>query len=149
LWVDVDGTTYLYNTTAAPLSFDGYQIVSESGRLDPAGWKSIADQVAVVPLDIISQLGAGALSFGEANPNAGNLAEVNLGGAATLPGGGRFSIGKPFLEVWPWNDVVAFYKVPTETTARPMDGVTPEPASRLLAVLAAVGLAVIRRQSRS
>lgn len=149
LWVEVDGTTYLHNTTAAPLSFDGYQIVSESGRLDPAGWKSIADQVAANPLDIISRLGAGALAFGEANPNAGNLAEVNLAGAATLPAGGKFSIGKPFLDFPAYFDADAFYKVPGETTARPMEGAFPEPSTWLLAVLAAVGLAVVRRRVRS
>ncbi len=150
LWVDVDGTTYLFNATAAPLSFDGYQIVSETDRLDPVGWKSISDYVAGGQItDVIAKLGAGGLTFGEANPGPGNLAELNLGGAGTLQAGAKFSIGKPFLDGWPRGDVSAFYKVAGETTARPMDGVFPEPSTWLLAVLAAVGLAVIRRRARS
>ena len=90
LFVDVDGTVYLYNSTASPLSFDGYQIVSETKNLDPVGWKSISDYVAGGQItDVIAALGPGGLTFGEANPSDGNLAELNLGGAATLqPGWG-------------------------------------------------------------
>ncbi len=29
IWIDVDGTAYLHNTTATPVWFDGYQIASE------------------------------------------------------------------------------------------------------------------------
>ncbi|MFO0899535.1 MAG: PEP-CTERM sorting domain-containing protein [Pirellulales bacterium] len=150
LWVDVDGTTYLHNTTAAPLSFDGYQIVSENNRLDPAGWKSISDYVAGGQIaEVLGNLGAGGLTFGEANPGPGNLAELNLGGAGTLQAGAKFSIGKPFLDFNAYLGANAFYKVPGESTARPMDGAFPEPSTWLLAVLAAAGLAVIRRRSRS
>src|SRR5690242_18660159 len=78
IWVDPDGSAYLQNTTALPISFDRYQIASETNRLDPAGWKSIADYVAAgQQSEVIGALGAGALTFGEANPGAGNLAELN------------------------------------------------------------------------
>ena len=64
---DPDLTAYLVNTTAGPVSFDGYQIACLTNQLDPVGWKSIADYVAGGQIsEVLSQLGAGALTFGEA-----------------------------------------------------------------------------------
>src|SRR5690349_6709826 len=70
--VEADGSSYFWNPTSVPISFDGYQIASETNGLDPVGWRSIADGVAEGMLEVITGLGAGALSFGEANPGAGN-----------------------------------------------------------------------------
>lgn len=138
LWIDPDGTTYLYNAASSPVWFDGYQIASESARLDPVHWISISDQVAAHPLDIIAALGAGALTFGEANPGPGNLAELNLGGVAVLQPGAKFAIGKPFLDGSPGSTADFFYK----------GGILPEPSTWLLAAMAGLGLLAFRGQFR-
>ncbi|MFO0899696.1 MAG: hypothetical protein U0836_19890 [Pirellulales bacterium] len=153
LLIDPDGTTYIKNTTAGAISFDGYQIASETNALDPAHWNSISDQAAANPLDVIGLLGAGALTFGEANPGAGNLAELNLGGAATLQGGATFAIGKPFgfggFEVEFW--AKRFGGGSTEgdiVIVPPLTG--PEPSTFVLAALAGACLVAIRvRSSRA
>lgn len=137
LWIDPDGTTYLNNATASPYWFDGYQIASQSNSLNPAGWISIADQVAANPLDVIGKLGAGALTFGEANPGPGNLAELNLGGRAILQPGTKFAIGKPFLRN-PGTGDDFFYK----------GGIVPEPSTFPLATLAGLGLLAFRQKTR-
>lgn len=136
LWVDVDGTAYLENTTDQPVSFDGYQIASEAKDLDPAGWDSISDRIPGRITELIAALGAGALSFGEANPSSANLAELNLGGVATLPAKGKFSLGRPFA------DCPNFYWSAPGTGAQ--DGTfcgIPEPSTWLLATLAGLALA--------
>ncbi|MFO0896072.1 MAG: PEP-CTERM sorting domain-containing protein [Pirellulales bacterium] len=153
LWIDPDGTTYLYNTTDAPISFDGYQIASETNRLDPVGWKSIADYVAAGQIsEVIAALGAGGLTFGEANPGAGNIAELNLGGVGTLQPHAKFSIGKPFLDTAVCTDGTAdfFYKV----GGSPNGGVAgdsfvncPEPGSWLLVTLGGFGVLILRRSA--
>ncbi len=148
LWVDPDGTTYLWNTADAAISFEGYQITSETNRLDPAGWKSIADYVAGGQItDVIAALGPGALTFGEANPGPGNLAEPNLGGVGTLQPRAKFAIGKPFLD-WQNPDASAdfFYKQPgTESPPGDIVGGVPEPSTWLLATLAGLALLAVRR----
>jgi hypothetical protein len=154
IWIDPDGTTYLENTTAAPISFDGYQIASETNRLDPAGWISIADQVAADPLGIITKLGAGALAFGEANPGPGNLAELNVAGVATLAAHARFAIGKPFLDGQLGADDTAdlYYKVAGQPgPSGPiilLGAIVPEPSTCLLAVMAVLGLLAFQGRFR-
>jgi hypothetical protein len=150
IWIDVDGTAYLYNTTSSPISFDGYQIASETHRLDPAGWKSIADYVAGGQItDVIAALGAGGLAFGEANPGPGNLAELNLGGVGTLRPGAKFAIGKPFLD-WQNPDATGdfFYKLsgrPNDPIMYALAGdIVPEPSTFLLAALAGLALLAFR-----
>ncbi len=150
LWIDPDGTTYIQNTTGSAISFDGYQIASETNGLDPVHWKSISDQVAANPLDVIGLLGAGALTFGEANPGAGNLAELNLGGVGTLQGGGKFAIGKPFG--FGGFAVEFFYKVGgTSGGAGDIVFVPPltgaEPSTFVLAALAGACLVAVRVRS--
>ena len=147
LLVDPDGSTYLYNTTPNPISFDGYQLASETLRLDPVGWKSIADYVAGGQItDVIAALGAGGLAFGEANPGPGNLAELNLGGAGILQGGAKFYIGKPFLDSYPNAYVDFFYKIAGDPSSITGDFVEiPEPSSWLLASMAGLGLLAARR----
>ena len=149
LWIDPDGTTYLYNTTDAPISFDGYQIASETNRLDPVGWKSIADYVAGGQIsEVLSQLGAGALTFGEANPGPGNLAELNLGGAGTLQAGQKFYLGKPFGDGGYFVDF--FFKSGTGPDGPPQNPIfiprIPEPTTFVLAALAGPGLLAVARR---
>lgn len=142
LFVDVDGTAYLYNSTASPLPFDGYQIVSETKDLNPMEWTSIADRVAGGQItEVIAALGPGGLTFGEANPSEGNLAELNLGGAATLqPGwGGKFAIGRPFIGPGWWGNNQFFYHAPGATAAIPGDiFVVPEPSTWLLLLVGSI-----------
>lgn len=148
LWIDPDGTSYIQNTTASAISFDGYQIASETNDLDPARWNSISDQAAANPLDVIAQLGAGALGFGEANPGAGNLAELNVAGIATLQGGAKFAIGKPFG--FGGFTVEFFSKVAGSVNGGVSDIVIvppltgPEPSTFVLAALAGACLVAVR-----
>ncbi|MFO0897405.1 MAG: hypothetical protein U0836_08265 [Pirellulales bacterium] len=146
LWQDPDGTVYLHNTTGAPISFDGYQIASERDLLDPVGWKSIADYVAGGQFsEVIAALGAGGLTFGEANPGAGNLAELNLGGVGTLQAGAKFAIGKPLLAGSSICDIHFFYKLGGQTNSIQGDPpCIPEPSTFLLAALAGLGLRAVR-----
>ena len=150
IWVEVDGSSYLWNPTLLPISFDGYQIASETNQLDPAGWRSIADAVMEDTNSVLAGLGAGALTFGEATPGAGNLAELNLGGAATLQPDAKWFIGAPFESLPPGRDLIFFYKIPGQTDAPPGEIVyapdTPEPSTFLLAALAGLGLLVVRRR---
>ncbi|MFO0897403.1 MAG: PEP-CTERM sorting domain-containing protein [Pirellulales bacterium] len=148
IWVDPDGSAYLQNTTALPISFDRYQITSETNRLDPAGWNSVADYVAAgQQSEVIGALGAGALTFGEANPNVGNLAELNLGGVATLQAGAKFAIGKPFLDLNDPDSTADFYfhGPGWDDLGADIVGGVPEPSSFLLAGLAGLGLLAFRR----
>ncbi len=148
LWFDPDGTTYLQNTTANPISFDGYQISSETLALDPAGWDSISDRVPARINDLILQLGAGALTFGEANPGTGNLAEVNLGGAGTLAAGAKFSLGKPFKAGVDPMAQDFFYKLAVPPGPNGpivlLGAIVPEPSTCVLAALAGLGLVTFR-----
>lgn len=147
IWVDPDGSAYLYNTTARPFSFDAYQIFSETDRLDPAGWKSIADYVAGGQIaDVTAALGPGGLTFLEANPGPGHLAEVNLGGVATLQPGAKFAIGKPFKDLWNPDATADFvyYGRPESETAWGAIVVVPEPSTFRLAALAGLGLLAVR-----
>lgn len=149
VWVDADGSAYLWNPTNEARSFDGYQLASKSESLDPAGWKSIADYVAGGEIaDVISALGPDSLTFGEANPGPGNLAELNLGGAGTLQPGAKFAIGKPFKTLPPQADI--WHGCPSDCWGERGEIVyVPEPSTRLLATLAGLGLLVVRRSLRS
>ena len=150
LWIDVDGTAYLRNNTAGPLSFDGYQIASESKALDPAGWDSISDRIPARINDLIGALGAGALTFGEANPGEGNLAEVNLGGAGTLAAGAKFSLGHPFKTGVDPTGQDFFFKLTSGTAGIPGDiTVVHEPSTFVLAGLGLVGVAGLARRRRA
>ncbi len=152
LWVEVDGTAYLENWTDSPVSFDGYQITSDNGTLDPAGWDSISDRVPGRINELIQSLGAGALTFGEANPSPTNLAELNLANAATLAAKAKFSIGKPFGSLLDLS-LRGYYKPAGSANAVPIDcfpylTCLPEPSTGVLA-LCGCGAALIVRQRRT
>lgn len=147
IWVDVDGTAYLENITDRPISFDGYQIASEAKNLNPAGWDSISDRVPGRVSELIAALGAGALTFGEANPGSANLAELNLGGVGTLAGKAKFPIGKPFISLaLACSGQSAFFWSAPGTGSGDSPGVVcaPEPSAWLLAALAGLGLLPMR-----
>jgi hypothetical protein len=149
LLVGWDGSSWLWNTGAGPVSFDGYQIASETQILDPQGWKSIADYVSggeVVA--VIQALGAGGLTFGEANPGPGNLAELSLSGGATLPGGAQFYLGHPFRNPFEASQAQFFYKMSgsPNSTAGAIDFVgVPEPTGLTLLVCGLAALFAVRR----
>lgn len=151
LWVAADGTAYLENTTDAAVSFDGYTIESEGNKLDPAGWSSIADQVLSNTGGVIAALGPGALSFGEANPGAGNLSELNLANAASLGAHAKFAIGKPLLGL-PSTDAGFSFKLAGVQNGAPGDitgpGV-PEPSTFVLGAIGLVGLVGLARRRRA
>ena len=150
IWVEVDGSAYLENTTDGPVSFDGYQIASEGKNLDPAGWKSISDRVPAEITDLIAALGAGALTFGEANPGNANLAELNLGGVGTLPGKAKFSLGKPFINTGVAGSADGFFWSAPGTGSQTSDVVlAPEPSALVLAGFGLIGLVGLARRRRA
>lgn len=151
LWVDADGTAYLHNTTAGPVSFDGYQIASpgESKLLDPVAWDSIADRVPARIADLIAGLGAGGLTFGEANPGEGQVAELNLGGVGTLAGDGKFSLGKPFKNLGAANSASFFWSAPGTGSQTGDIVVVPEPSTLVLAGFGLIGLVGLARRRRA
>ncbi len=101
----VTGAVTLTNTTAAPITFNGLNIMSSAGILDPVrdeiagtGWKSVADYLAVGDfLSVSVGLGAGAFGLGELQATANTLTEANPGAAATLQPGATWSIGNPII----------------------------------------------------
>ncbi len=148
VWVDVDGTAYLWNTTDAPISFDGIQFDSETNRLNPAEWRSIADQANEDRMLVINALGAGALTFVEVTPASGALSELSFGGGAILQPHARFAIGRPFLDGANQEATSDFfYKLAGDNTPWQGDIWVPEPSTFLLAALAGMGLLAFRRWS--
>ena len=145
LWVEADGSAYLWNPTDEARSFDGYQLASKSESLDPAGWKSIADYVAGgQSTDVISALGPGGLTFGEANPGPGNLAELSLSGGGVLQPGAKFAIGKPFKTLPP--QATIWHGCPTDCWSERGEIVfVPEPSVWILAISAAFWVALLAR----
>ncbi len=93
----------------------------------------------------------GGLTFGEPNPNASNLAELNVSGAGALANGAKFALGKPFKSLLIAATSDWFY------WSHPADGgdgksviiVCPEPSTYLLATLAGLGLLAVRRRSHA
>jgi hypothetical protein len=146
LYVELDGTTSLWNTTSSPISFEGYSILSETSDLDPSGWKSVSDYFANGETDLLlTSLGAGSLGFSEAGATATGLSELSLTGMATIQPGAKFAIGKPFSVLPPSNGTSAAWKDPSGS----IDIVyAPEPGTWLLATLAGLGLVAMRVRSK-
>ena len=146
LLIDVNtGDTWLKNTSAGLLSFNGYEIWSAGGLLDPAGWYSIADAVVAQPVDVMLTLGVGALSFGEMMATPDLLTEVSLSNNATLQMGSMWYIGQPAPQA-SLADLSFFYHTQTSGGDKYAGGIEiiPEPAT--LGLLAIGGLAMLRRR---
>jgi Concanavalin A-like lectin/glucanases superfamily len=114
--VDVNtmtGAVQLRNATAAPLTFDQYQITSASGSLNLAGWNSLSDQN-------INSTGAGAgQSWDEAGaPSANVLSELFLLGDTTLAPGAALSLGNAYNTSAAGNDLRFQYSLTDGTIAR-------------------------------
>jgi hypothetical protein len=150
LRMNPDRTAYLYNTTNTDIHFDGYQIAADTPGLDPVGWYSINDRIPAAVGDLIAQLGAGALGFGELNPTASQIAEGNLTGVGIFKAGDKISLGKPFGDGGYW--VSLFFKrsgVPSQFDGgRYFIPRVPEPSTLLLATLASLGLVAMRVRSK-
>jgi hypothetical protein len=148
LWIDADGTTYLWNAREHAVDFWGYEFSSPTAGLDPAGWYSIAQSFAEDPDSVLAAFGSNAVHWQSGFLGADVIYERNV--AATLGPGIRFPIGKPFRNVplLPTDDVR--YIPPFLATAFRMDIVyVPEPSTWLLGALAALSCATIRRPSLS
>src|SRR5262245_27824923 len=98
LLVEQDGTTYLWNASAAGLAFELYSVTSPANQLDPVGWDSIHEQVLANQAAVIDALGFGALFFHATNSAPpGRLQEQSFFiDRAMLSAGEKFSIGQPF-----------------------------------------------------
>lgn len=83
-----DGSTLLKNESDPGnlVEFDYYEIVSESGALNPAGWSSLDENLD--PDD-------GWIAAGGAS--AGDLTEANLQGSTTVDGGESLDLGNAFI----------------------------------------------------
>lgn len=80
-----NGAVSLINNTSTPVDLAYYEVLSDSGSLNVAGWNSLDDQ----------NTSGGA--WLENNPSANALRESNLTGSTTIAaGGGTLSLGNAF-----------------------------------------------------
>jgi hypothetical protein len=84
LFVDpATGEAQLRNASGFSASIEGYDILSASGALTPAGWVSLHDQ-------------PGETNWLEANPQATGLSELKTQGVEAFFGGKAFNVGQIF-----------------------------------------------------
>lgn len=146
LQIRPDGNTWLVNEDTAAVPFDGYTISDASERLDEPAWRSIERAVLAGNVgDVIAAFGAGALAFGSANPNAGNLTELTLGAGGSLGPDGEWNFG-PIIAAGNVDDDLSF----TYSTGGGVETgnieVIPEPSSLILCGLGLIGLLWVRRR---
>lgn len=146
LLVDADGSAWLENPGSSPVAFDGYQLGSKSGDLDPTGWMSIADYVAGGHADQIEDLlGSWGLGFHETSAKPRALTELSLNGLGMLQPGARLALGKPFPAGGSPDADTFYYRLLGDAhSQRGTIESVPEPSSFLLAALAGVGLLAFR-----
>jgi hypothetical protein len=97
------GATRIVNTLTENVTFNYYEIQSEWGSLDVAGWSSRDDHEGGDPV---------TAGWDEAqNPTQFMLSEVNFLSSTTLGPGESLSLGRAF-EVGPWPDLDFAYGVP-------------------------------------
>jgi hypothetical protein len=150
LWLLIDENTdqaWLKNTSAAPLQLTGYIIMSVGGHLEKNEWESISDAAVTRRDDVIAQLGVGALTFDEGDPDLTTfVGEINIFDHALFQPGASWSIGKPA----PGASLADLSFQYTLGDGPVHDGgieLVPEPAT--LGMLALGGLAVLRRRKSS
>jgi hypothetical protein len=107
------GATQLRNATAAPLTFDHYQVTSASGALNAAGWNSLSDQN-------VNTIGPGTgQSWDEGGtPGASTLSELFLLGSTTLAPGAVLPLGNAYNTGAAGNDLRFQYSLTDGTIAR-------------------------------
>ncbi len=113
-----DGTAQLANLGPDTITFDAYQIESQAGKLDPVGWRSIADWSASGPqghADALAVLGPGgdsaASGWLEAGLYPNFLGEFNVAGAAVLSPNEVVPLGKPLLSNSPADFQLTYHAV--------------------------------------
>lgn len=118
LLIAADGTAQLANLGPDTVTFDAYQIESQAGKLDPAGWRSIADWSASGPqghADALAVLGPGddsaASGWLEAGLYANFLGEFNVAGAAVLSPNEVVPLGKPLLSNSPADFQLTYHAI--------------------------------------
>lgn len=139
------GETKIVNNSSEDLELAFYEILSDSGSLDAASWNSLSDQ------------GTSPGVWAENNPDASQLIESNLTGAATvLAAGGELGLGNAF-SIGGTEDLVARFGVVegndgllnlmevSYTTSPAVTGV-PEPSAAILAMFA-IGIFGLRNRS--
>jgi hypothetical protein len=94
----LSGAATIQNLSAAAGPFDvvGYSITSESGSLSVEGWNSLEDQ--------------GVADWGEANPSASAIAELNPSSSILFENGTTVDLGSIFTGT---DDLVFEYGTPT------------------------------------
>lgn len=78
------GASVLQNQSTFTIDLDGYEVTSDSGSLNSAGWSSLEDNVSE----------GGWVEIG--SPTSNLLAELNADGARTLASGDQLSLGNLF-----------------------------------------------------
>ena len=147
LLIDVTtGKAWLRNDTgSSAFTFDGYEIWSVGGLLEPVSWESIADAAMSSPADVINTLGAGAMSFGEMTAGLSLLAELDLPNYATLQSGATWDIGKPAPDA-SLADLSFFYSNPDDVGIKYQGGIEIIPEPTTVGLLLVGGLALLRRK---
>lgn len=149
------GEAYICNERGSDITFDGYEIKSTLGLLDPSeyypgetsGWRSFGDWLANETGDAFTALGS--FTWGELLGTTTLLAEVNLTGDTTLANGACLYIGYPAPNASE-SDLSFQYSVPTDTNAYVGNVVVvPEPATLALLVLGSAGIVAHRRKAAS
>ena len=136
LYIEADGSASIRNGTGSAITFDGCEIKSAGGLLDPVGWNSLADQ--------------GLYGFMEFGASSSALTEVSLMSSAEVLPGGALAIGKPApIETATVEDLTFLYGDSSVSFDMIVGDVVVIPEPVTLTLLGLGGLALIRRRRRA